>query len=108
MRPSRSRHPRDWLVPCVLALGIAGLRLRTLELAANPECPVPLQPPSWKVDLRHADRELLRVLPGVGPALADRIVQEREVNGPFVDASDLGRVPGIGPVLLERIRPFVR
>ncbi len=56
------------------------------------------------VDLNAAGRdELVSSLPGIGPALADRIIAFREGNGPFSDPTDLARVPGIGPRRAERL-----
>jgi competence protein ComEA len=40
-------------------------------------------------------------LPGVGPATAQKIVDDREANGPFATPEDLMRVPGIGPKKFE-------
>lgn len=73
-----------------------------------PACGTPLCPPAWRIDVNHADAATLQVLPGVGPGLADRIVRDRAVHGPFAAPSELERVAGVGPVLLERLRPFVR
>ncbi len=61
-----------------------------------------------EVDLNRADAEALTALPGVGEALARRIVMDRARSGPFRSAEDLLRVPGIGWKRLERLRPFVR
>ncbi|HET9951067.1 MAG TPA: helix-hairpin-helix domain-containing protein [Candidatus Eisenbacteria bacterium] len=47
-------------------------------------------------------------LPGIGPALAARIVAERAAHGPFLAPEGLLRVRGIGPKTLERLRPFLR
>jgi competence protein ComEA len=47
-------------------------------------------------------------LPGIGPALASRIVADRTAHGPFGSAEGLLRVRGIGPRTLERLRPFLR
>lgn len=55
------------------------------------------------VDVNHADAETLQSLPGIGPALADRIVEARR-EGRFVSIEDLARVPGIGPATVERLR----
>ncbi len=46
-------------------------------------------------------------LPGVGPALARRIVTSREQTGRFESVDDLRRVAGLGPVRLGRLRGFV-
>ncbi len=59
------------------------------------------------VDLNRAGPEELRTLPGVGPALADRIVRHRRER-PFQVVDDVLRVRGIGPATLERIRSRVR
>ncbi len=59
------------------------------------------------VDLDRATAEELERLPGIGPALAARIVADRRARGPFQSPEALLRVPGIGPRTLERIRPFL-
>jgi competence ComEA-like helix-hairpin-helix protein len=58
------------------------------------------------VDLNRADTLALRDLPGVGPALARRILEARS-RGPFRTVDDLLRVRGIGPATLARLRPLV-
>ncbi|MEE8350012.1 MAG: helix-hairpin-helix domain-containing protein [Acidobacteriota bacterium] len=49
-----------------------------------------------KVDLNHATLAQLDELPGIGPVIAERIIQFREDNGPFKRKEDLMNVPGIG------------
>jgi len=46
----------------------------------------------------------LEALPGIGPELAKRIVQYRELHGPFQDPDDLLGVKGIGPTTLSRMK----
>jgi len=87
---------------------VASARLTDAELRAPPDRLPPLRAPAWRVDLDHAEPEELMLLPGVGPGLAERIVQDRRRNGAFGGADGLDRVPGIGPATLQRIRPFVR
>lgn len=59
-----------------------------------------------RVDLNRARLEELQALPGIGPALARRIVQARTAR-PFTGPDDLLRVPGIGPATMERLRTRV-
>lgn len=47
-------------------------------------------------------------LPGIGPALAARIVADRAARGAFGNPEGLLRVRGIGPRTLERLRPYLR
>jgi competence protein ComEA len=60
------------------------------------------------IDVDRADQMELRRLPGVGPALAARIVADREERGPFGGPEGLDRVPGIGSALLARLAPHLR
>ena len=62
----------------------------------------------FEVDINTADWPELLQLPGIGPTLAQRIVQSRQTTGPFADHDDLRRVRGIGPKTLEQIRPYLR
>ena len=49
-----------------------------------------------KVDINTATVDQLQQLNGVGPALAQRIIADRQANGPFKTVEDLKRVSGIG------------
>lgn len=60
-----------------------------------------------QIDVNTASVAELERLPGVGPALAQRMVQDRTARGPFRTAEELTRVPGIGPHLLEQLRAYV-
>jgi competence protein ComEA len=56
------------------------------------------------IDLNSADASLLESLPGIGPATAAAIVDDRAKNGRFSTVDDLDRVSGIGPATIERLR----
>lgn len=59
------------------------------------------------VPVNRASATDLEQLPGIGPALAQRVVTFRERNGPFRSMEDLLRVPGIGPAIAARIAASV-
>jgi competence protein ComEA len=60
-----------------------------------------------KVSLTHASEAELQTLPGIGPAMAARIIAFREDHGPFISVEELDDVPGVGPATMERLRPLV-
>jgi len=47
------------------------------------------------------------MLPGIGPALAARIIEDREKAGAYRSVEDLDRVKGIGPRTIEKLRELV-
>ncbi len=63
--------------------------------------------PSGKININTATAEELMSLPRVGPSTADKIIKDREKNGPFRSIDDLGRVPGIGPKTLDKMREMI-
>jgi competence ComEA-like helix-hairpin-helix protein len=60
-----------------------------------------------RIDPNTADADELQRLPGVGPAVAGRIVTDRAANGPYRSLGELGRVQGIGERTLERLAPHL-
>jgi competence protein ComEA len=56
------------------------------------------------LDLNRATRAELRLIPGIGDALAQRVIDHRERNGPFQSVNELRQVAGIGPKTLDRLR----
>jgi competence ComEA-like helix-hairpin-helix protein len=71
---------------------------------ADGEADRSLAPP---VDVNTATADELVALPGIGPALAERIRHER-MKRMFTSLDDLTRVPGIGPATVERLRGAAR
>lgn len=67
---------------------------------------VSAQGSAGRVRINSASASELQSLPGVGPALAQRIIAERS-RGRFASAEDLLRVSGIGKAKLEKIRAYV-
>lgn len=60
------------------------------------------------LDLNTAAVADLQLLPGVGPKLAARIVDERQRRGGFHALDELSDVKGVGPQTLARIKPLMR
>jgi competence protein ComEA len=64
-------------------------------------------PGEGAVNINTADAATLEQLPGIGPALASRIVDHRNQVGPFASMEDLDAVSGIGPAMMERLDGLV-
>ena len=62
---------------------------------------------SRRIPINFAGKDELTQLPGVGPALAERIIEEREKNGVFRLPEDLLAVRGIGAATLQRLLPYI-
>lgn len=64
--------------------------------------------PPVPTNINTASAEQLQRLPRIGPALAERIVEHRRVNGPFRQPDEITEVKGIGEKTLEQLRPWIR
>ena len=77
----------------------------------NPPLPPPSAPSGGqaggKIDINAATAVELETLPGIGPVLAQRIVDCRETNGPFAAIEDIKNVQGIGDVTFEEIKELI-
>ncbi len=63
--------------------------------------------PGEKVNINTATADQLEALPGIGPVLAQRIVDYREQHGPFRSIRDLLNVSGIGDSHMADLEPLV-
>ena len=59
------------------------------------------------IDINIASAAELEALPAIGATLAQRIIEYREQNGPFLNAEDIINVPGIGPGNYERFKDLI-
>ena len=109
----------EWLMLALTVVFLAALSLLFLRAAdvadgtdytitvthresepVTPEAPAP-------ININTASAEELETLPGIGPALAERIIAYRETHGLFENVDDLINVKGIGEAVLSELRDLV-
>ena len=64
-------------------------------------------PASGPLDLNRATAGELDMLPGIGPVLAERIIERRNAVGRFTSIDDLTAIRGISERMVEELRPLV-
>ncbi len=89
------------------ALALALLLLLGLGLAASPALAADGGSLSGVVNVNTATADQLMLLPGIGEAKAQAILERRKEQGGYKSVDELLEVKGIGAAALERIRPFV-
>ncbi len=64
-------------------------------------------PTTHRVNLNTATQAELELLPGIGPAMAKRILEYRSTHGKFTSVDQLDSVKGIGTKTMAKLRPLV-
>lgn len=72
----------------------------SLQVIANKKTP-------GKININTAGPQELDTIPGIGPALAQRIIDYRTQNGLFSSPEDIQNVSGIGPKTYEKMAPYI-
>lgn len=102
IEPCFRRAPAAWTV--VALAGAAAWTAWDAMVRAEATRDVALVGP---VSMNRASAAEFELLPGVGPVLAERLVEDRARNGPYRSAADLARVRGVGPAMVARMTPHV-
>ena len=91
------------------AIRLSAVALTVLLLAGLAGQPILAQQgaPASKVNINTAAADQLVLLPGVGPATAQRILDFRSKNGPFKRIEDLMAVQGIGEKTFARLKDHI-
>jgi competence protein ComEA len=71
------------------------------------EAPVIVEASSELININTASSIELESLPGIGPTTAQKFIDYREQNGPFLSIEDIINVSGIGPGTYERIKLLI-
>jgi competence ComEA-like helix-hairpin-helix protein len=101
-RPLHARRERA-LAAALLAIGLAALLRSGAGIAAPPRPSAP-GPERIRLDPDRATAAELGLLPGLGPARVQALLEQRERVGSFRSLAELAEVPGLGPKSLDRLR----
>jgi competence protein ComEA len=101
------RVPKVGEVPVVAAAGGLGAQGAGGSGGASPGSSSAGAAPGQVVNLNTASLSELDSLPGVGPVLAQRIIDWRAEHGRFASVDELGEVSGIGEKIFAQLRPKV-
>ena len=82
---------------------LGGWGMRPIELER-----LPARQYDFRIDINSASWVEWTQIEGIGEVTAQKIIDDRQANGPFRSVKDLLRVKGIGPKKLEMMRPFLR
>jgi competence protein ComEA len=66
----------------------------------------PKHPPI--LNLNQASSAQLQLLPGIGPKMAERILEYRRTHGRFAEPAQIMEVKGIGPRKFEKLKPYLK
>jgi competence protein ComEA len=112
--PAFTPKPVDNLKPAIPVPEPTAPPVATTTDAVSPTAPPAIhnkskaEPDTQSISINSGDLTELEKLPGVGPSLAQKIIDYRTEHGPFQSTDDLRNVRGIGEKRLAKIAPYVR
>lgn len=117
MHSSNSRLALLWLISAFGAVVVARYEARTHPpVAPAIRAPALQAPPreaealrdGRRLDINRASAAELELLPGVGPSLAQRLVEARTRQGNFRTGEELRKVKGVGAKTLAKLLPYLK
>ncbi|HXD17273.1 MAG TPA: helix-hairpin-helix domain-containing protein [Vicinamibacterales bacterium] len=93
----------------IMMAAIAAIALSAPSLIAQTKVPAPkpAATATAPVNLNTATAEQLATIPGVGPKMAERIIDYRQKNGGFKKVEDLMNVSGVGEKSFLKMKPLI-
>ncbi len=93
----------------IMMAAIAAIALSATALSAQSKTPAPktTATAAAPVNLNTATAEQLATIPGVGPKMAERIIDYRQKNGGFKKVEDLMNVSGVGEKSFLKMKPLI-
>jgi competence protein ComEA len=93
----------------MMMAAIAAIALSAPALSAQSKAPAPkpAATAAAPVNLNTATAEQLATIPGVGPRMAERIIDYRQKNGGFKKVEDLMNVSGVGEKSFLKMKPLI-
>lgn len=103
----RRRHSAVLTTMCLITVALATAAGPALAVEVG-DADASAGAPSRQIDINKATAVELTAIPGVGNAIAQRIVEFRDKQGPFRRVEDLLKIKGIGEKSFQKIRPHVK
>ena len=100
------------LAVCILFIGFAGgfflgRNMSHTDVQHTHRPAATTENPGAKLNINTATAAQLQTLPGIGPALAQRILAYRQEHGDFISTEQLLLVEGIGEALLDSLKDHI-
>jgi competence protein ComEA len=92
------------LMAAMLAIAVGATTTSAQNKATTPKATATATAP---VNLNTATAEQLATIPGVGPKMAERIIEYRQKNGGFKKVEDLMNVSGVGEKSFLKMKPLI-
>jgi len=100
--------PPDWKAPMITGESVSGYHLESQEgRLPGSKSGIGPKTPGRVIDPNLASKKDLETLPGIGPVMAQRIIDYRRAHGPYKKIEDLRKVSGIGRKKLEKMKPYL-